>query len=92
MPRDVARLRSRMDRLNAKLASDLQARARLALQIARAKSRHGFEPADPKREQEMMRRVLDAAPKGFERCDLARIFKTIFVASRELVVRDRAKR
>ncbi|MCC6409923.1 MAG: chorismate mutase [Planctomycetes bacterium] len=75
-----------MDRLNARLAADVQARARLALEIARAKAAHGLAAADPKREQAMLRRVLDEAPAGFERCDLARIFKTIFVASRALVV------
>ncbi|MBI5433275.1 MAG: chorismate mutase [Planctomycetes bacterium] len=86
LPPDVTRLRAEMDRLNARLAADVQARARLALEIARAKAAHGLAAADPKREQTMLRRVLDEAPAGFERCDLARIFKTIFVVSRELVV------
>ncbi|MCK6446689.1 MAG: chorismate mutase [Planctomycetes bacterium] len=79
-----------MDRLNARLAADVQARARLALEIAREKAKHGLPAADPVRERDMLRRVLDEAPPGLPRCDLARVFKTLFVASRELVLADRA--
>lgn len=88
LPLDVARLRARMDRLNARLAADLQARARLALAIARAKAAHGLAAADAEREREMLRRVLERAPEGFARSDLARLFETIFVASRALVLAD----
>lgn len=75
-----------MDRLNSELAELVQARARLALAIAREKAKHGLPAADLARERDMLRRVLDEAPEGLPRCDLARVFKTLFVASRELVL------
>ena len=82
-----------MDRLNARLAALLQERARLALRIARAKARHGMRAADPARERAMLAGVLSAAPRGFPRRDLERLVRTVFRASRALVVRDeRARR
>lgn len=91
-PPDVVRLRARMDRLNARLAATVQARARLALDIAARKARAGLPAADPARERAMLRAVLDAAPEGLPRRDLARVFRAIFDASRRLVVRARRAR
>lgn len=80
-----------MDRLNAQIAAVLQQRARLALAISRKKAELGLAPADPAREREMLAAVLSDAPPGFARRDLARIFRTVFAASRALVVRDRGR-
>lgn len=88
-PREIARLRERMDRLNAELASLLQARARLALEIGRAKAELGLAAADPARERAMLAAVLRSAPRGFPRRELERIWRAIFAASRALVVADR---
>ena len=82
-------MRARMDRLNAKLAELLQRRARLALAIGRKKIEFDLAAPDPAREREMLANVLKTAPPGFERRELARIFRSIFAASRSLVVRDR---
>jgi chorismate mutase len=81
-----------MDRLNARLAALLQARARLALKVARAKARHGLAAADPARERAMLSKVLEDAPAGFPRRDLAALVRAVFAASRALVVRDRKRR
>ncbi len=86
---EIARLRAQMDRLNARLATAIQARARLALTIAGKKARVGLPAADPARERAMLRAVLAAAPDGLPRRDLERIFRAIFDASRRLVVRAR---
>lgn len=80
-----------MDRLNAQLAVLLQQRASLALTIARAKAELGLAAADPRREREMLARVLREAPAGFPRRELASIYRAIFAASRKLVVSDRAR-
>ncbi len=79
-----------MDRVNAQVVAVLQARARLALRIAREKERHGHPAPDPAREREMLRAMLAGAPEGFPRADLAPILRAILAASRRLVVRDRA--
>lgn len=76
-----------MDRLNARLAVAIQARARLALTIAGKKAAAGMPAADPARERAMLRAVLAAAPAGLPRRDLERVFRAIFGASRRLVVR-----
>lgn len=76
-----------MDRLNARLATLLQTRARLATTIARAKAGLSLPAADPARERAMLRAVLRDAPAGFPRDELERIFRAIFDASRRLVVR-----
>jgi chorismate mutase len=82
-----------MDRLNARLAASIQARARLALTISRRKARLGLACVDLARERAMVRDVLAAAPEGLPRRDLERIFRAIFGASRRLVVRaGRARR
>jgi chorismate mutase len=80
-----------MDRLNARLAALLQARARLALKVARTKARHGLPAPDPARERAMLAAVLRAAPPGLPRRDLAGVFRAVFAASRRLVVRDRRR-
>jgi chorismate mutase len=92
LPATVVRLRKRMDRLNARLVAALQARARLALRIARTKERAGLPAPDPARERAMLAAVLRAAPAGFARRDLARLVRAVFAASRRLVVGDRARR
>lgn len=91
VPADVARLRGRMDRVNARLVALLQERARLALAIGRAKERHQLAAADPSREREMLERVLAGAPRGLRKPELARVLRAVFAASRRLVVADRGR-
>jgi chorismate mutase len=88
-PQEIVRLRARMDRINAQLAQLLQRRARLALAIGRKKAHLALRAADPAREREMLANALKSAPPGFDRRELARIFRAVFAASRKLVVRDR---
>lgn len=91
VPADVARLRKRMDRVNARLVAVLQERARLALAIGRAKERHGLAAADPSREREMLEQLLAGAPRGLDEAELARVLRSVFTASRRLVIDDRRR-
>jgi len=75
-----------MDRLNARIAAAIQARAGLVREIAGVKSALGLPAADPRREREMMREVLAHAPAGFERAALERVLRELFRASRALAV------
>lgn len=92
VPKDVARLRERMDRVNAKLVAVLQERARLARSIGRAKARHRLAAADPSREREMLAGLLASAPRGLREAELARVLRAVFAASRRLVVEDRERK
>ena len=85
----IAALRRRIDALNAQLARSIQERAQLALRIGAWKQLHGLPAADPRREREMLERVLASAGPGLERDQLARVFRTLFRESRALVVKAR---
>ena len=89
-PPAVARLRARVDRVNARLVATLQARARLVATVARAKADAGLPAADPSRERAMLRAALAGAPAGFPRRELAALLRAVFAASRRLARRAHA--
>ncbi|MFM8981106.1 MAG: chorismate mutase [Planctomycetia bacterium] len=91
LPPDVRRLRARVDRLNTRLVALLQQRARLARRLAVAKARHGLAASDPARERAMLRTMLEAAPPGFARRELAGVLRSLLAASRRLVVAEQAR-
>ena len=86
-PRELARQRARMDRLNRRLRDLLQERARLAIGIAAWKAARGLPVVDPVRERAMLARMLESPPPGFERPVLRRLLGAILQASREAAVR-----
>jgi chorismate mutase len=92
VPPRVQRLRARMDRLNERLVTLLQARARLAGAIGAAKAKAALPAADPARERAMLARMLASAPPGLPRRDLERVLKAVLAASRRLVVAQRRAR
>jgi|GEM_PF-5755016 len=92
LPPSIQHLRARMDRLNARLVVLLQARARLAGTIGRAKARHGLAAADPARERAMLTSLLTDAAPGLGRAELSRVLRAVFAASRRLVLKDRGRR
>lgn len=77
-----------MDRANERLVAALQARAQLARKIGQLKRNLGLRGADPRREREMLARLLRDAPAGFERRALASILREVFSHSRALVERE----
>ena len=94
-PRELARQRARMDRLNRRLRDLLQERARLAIGIATWKTARGLPVVDAARERAMLSRLLESPPPGFERPVLRRLLGAILQASRETAVqaaRPRAAR
>ena len=91
-PDALQRARRRMDRANERLVMALQARARLAREIGELKRNLGVRGADPRREREMLARLLSDAPAGFDRTALARILRTVFASSRAIVERETRSR
>ncbi len=83
-PRELAGLRGEIDALNRELADRLQRRARLVREIGALKARLGLAAVDARREREMLDAILEGAPDGYARRDLARIFREVFAASRKL--------
>jgi 3-deoxy-7-phosphoheptulonate synthase/chorismate mutase len=88
----LAALRQRIDALNEDLLRLLQERARVVLEIAAVKQSHGLDGYDPKREEEMLHRLVAEAEGPFEAADVREIFKTIFRVSLEIQDRDRRQK
>ncbi|GIX30650.1 MAG: chorismate mutase [Porticoccaceae bacterium] len=78
---ELAALRERIDALDLEILERLAARARLAVEVARAKARRG--DADfyrPEREAQVLRRLLERNPGPLEGEAVARIFREIMSA------------
>ena len=85
---ELDRLRAAMDVCTLRLLTVLQERAELTAAIGAWKRAHGLGGADPAREAEMLRKVLQqAGPGGFSAPALESIFRAVFAASRSLVER-----
>lgn len=80
----VARLRTRMDRLNVRLLRLLESRARLVRTIMAAKRRLGIGPVDRGREDHMIRALLEESRGVLSPEDLERLFRCLFRISRGL--------
>jgi chorismate mutase len=89
MDKTLARLRARMDRVNARLVSVLQERARLVETIAAHKARSGARVADVRRERAMLKAALAPAPRGFPPAVLRKLLTAVFRESRRHGVRAR---
>lgn len=85
----VRELRRRMDGLNLRLLALIEQRVKLAVRIGRAKHSLGLPAADPERERAMLARLLGSAGDAASPAELERVFRAIFAASRQAVVRDR---
>ena len=88
----LAALRADVDRINARLVSVLQQRARLVARIARLKRRANLPIVDVARERAMLRAALVGAGGGFSRPVLERILRAVFTASRALATRTATSR
>jgi len=83
---ELARLRDRMDAINARLAALLHERAQLVRAIGAWKRAHRRVAIDEAREAEMMAAVMHNRPEhGYSADDLRKIFTAVFAASRRLV-------
>lgn len=84
----LAQLRERIDVLNGRILALLQERAEVVLEIAGVKQALKLGPYDPRREEDMLQRLM-AAPAGpIGAADIREIFTAIFRAC--LVIQNRA--
>jgi 3-deoxy-7-phosphoheptulonate synthase / chorismate mutase len=74
-------LRDRIDALNGRILALLQERAEIVLEVARVKQEQGLRGHDPKREEEMLRRLTAELSGPFGPAEIRAIFKAIFRAS-----------
>jgi chorismate mutase len=86
MGAEILGLRERIDEADRRLVEVLNERARLVREIAQIKRKRGISPFDPKREEEMLRRVIEQN-EGYI-CDsaLREIFALIIHRIRDLEV------
>jgi chorismate mutase len=85
---DLAELRERIDLLNDGILALIQERAEVVLEIARVKNVLDLGAYDPRREEEMLRRLTAAASGPIGMADIREIFTAIFRAC--LVIQNRA--
>jgi chorismate mutase len=79
---DIQEWRSRIDKVDEQLLRLLSVRAQMAIEIGRSKREEGVELHDPVREQEVVRRVLDANPGVLDAEAISRLFREIVNESR----------
>lgn len=84
----LSALRAQVDEINNKLLELLQHRATVVLEIAARKRAMGLDGYDPKREDEMLHRLLERSEGPFARSEVRDIFRAIFRASLEIQDRD----
>jgi 3-deoxy-7-phosphoheptulonate synthase/chorismate mutase len=86
---DLQELRKRIDELNARLLEVLQERAEVVLEISRLKEEIGMQSHDPRREEEMLRKLTRSSSGPFGPAELREIFRAIFRASLAIQERER---
>ena len=84
---DIQEWRSRIDKVDEQLLRLLSVRAQLAIEIGRGKREEGVELHDPVREQEVVRRVLEANPGVLDGEAISRLFRGIVDESRRAAER-----
>jgi 3-deoxy-7-phosphoheptulonate synthase / chorismate mutase len=82
-------LRKHIDELNTRLLEILQERAEVVLEISRLKEEIGMQSHDPRREEEMLRKLTRASSGPFGPAELREIFRAVFRASLALQERER---
>ena len=89
---DLRRLRKKIDALDRRLVELLNERATLARDAGRAKTAAGRRAVrDAEREREVLLRVSMANSGPLPQADLVALYRRLFVATRALETRDRAR-
>lgn len=81
---DVRECREEIDRVDAELVRLLNARAAIALDLARLKQGLGWEICDRAREEQVLSRVANSNGGPFDHRSLRRIFRRIIWESRRI--------
>jgi chorismate mutase-like protein len=82
----IRELRARIDAVDLELVRKLNERARLVQQIAELKEGAGVKIYDPKREEEILRRVAEENPGPIYDSSMREIFELILHRIRDLEV------
>lgn len=89
-PREVARLRRRIDALDRRIVTLLNERAELGREVGRAKAATGRRAVrDADREREVLLRVTIANEGPIPQADLLAIYRRLIAVTRALERRDR---
>jgi chorismate mutase/prephenate dehydratase len=89
---ELRRLRRRIDVLDRRIVALLNERARVAREAGRAKAEAGRTAVrDAEREREILLRVSMANEGPMPQADLLALYRRLFVATRALEARDRAR-
>jgi 3-deoxy-7-phosphoheptulonate synthase / chorismate mutase len=84
-------LRGEMEAINGQLLDLLSRRGELALRIGLLKDRLGIGYFDPRREADMLKRLLEGNQGPFSDASVAHLFKQIFQASADLMGTTRSR-
>lgn len=88
---DLNTLREKIETLNIEILKLLSERGQIAKQIGQEKRKQGTAIYDPKREKEMINKLLDLNDGPFDDNVIKQLFKEIFKASTELQKSDSEK-
>ena len=83
-PPELARLRERIDAIDAAILEQLNARAEAVLEVGRLKGRSGLAVYEPAREQAIVGRLVSANPGPFPDRAIGPVFREIVSATRSL--------
>lgn len=83
-PPELARLRARIDAIDAEILEKLNARAEAVLEVGRVKGRSGLAVYEPAREQAIVARLVSANPGPFPDRAIGPVFREIVCATRSL--------
>ena len=81
MERELQRYRAAIDRIDGKLLRLLIKRLSLVKRVGRLKEKRGMDIVQPKREEEILSRVSDAASDAETRVFLDAVYRALFKAS-----------
>jgi len=83
-PPELARLRARIDAIDAEILDKLNARAEAVREVGRVKGRSGLAVYEPAREQAIVERLVSANPGPFPDRAIGPVFREIVSATRSL--------
>jgi monofunctional chorismate mutase len=81
MERELQRYRAAIDRIDGRLVRLLKKRLSLVKRVGRLKEKRGMNVVQPKREEEILSRLSDAAGDEETRAFLDAVYRALFKAS-----------
>lgn len=81
---EITSLRERIDTIDHEILRLLAERLHVVHQVGEAKLRKGLAVADPRREEQLLQRLVESAPEVFDERSVRAIFSAIVGESRRL--------